>query len=151
MVRCRKRRKSSRSPATKKRRCRLHGGASGSGGPPGECNSQYRHGERTKAAIADRRAPLGTERRAVRAFRKIDRPRSRVARPGPLHIPETVDVDLVADIHPAEAWHPPPAAGSDHHDAAEAAPPVAVAVAVVAATHPTTLAATAGGSFGRDE
>jgi hypothetical protein len=33
---------------------------------------------------------------------------------------ETVDVDLVADIHPAEAGHPSPAAGSDHHDAAEA-------------------------------
>ena len=43
-----------RSPATKKGRCRLHGGASGSGGPPGERNGQYRHGERTKAAIAER-------------------------------------------------------------------------------------------------
>jgi hypothetical protein len=32
----------------------LHGGASGSGGPPGERNGQYRHGERTKAAIAER-------------------------------------------------------------------------------------------------
>jgi len=42
-----------RSPATKKGRCRLHGGASGSGGPPGERNGQYRHGERTKAAIAE--------------------------------------------------------------------------------------------------
>jgi hypothetical protein len=42
-----------RSPATKKGRCRLHGGASGSGGPPGEPNGQYRHGERTKAAIAE--------------------------------------------------------------------------------------------------
>ena len=30
------------------------GGASGSGGPPGERNGQYRHGERTKAAIAER-------------------------------------------------------------------------------------------------
>jgi hypothetical protein len=39
---------------TKKGRCRLHGGASGSGGPPGERNGQYRHGERTKAAIAER-------------------------------------------------------------------------------------------------
>jgi hypothetical protein len=29
----------SRSPATKKGRCRLHGGASGSGGPPGERKS----------------------------------------------------------------------------------------------------------------
>src|SRR5499427_6277793 len=42
-----------RSPATKPGRCRLHGGASGSGGPPGKRNGQYRHGERTKAAIAE--------------------------------------------------------------------------------------------------
>jgi len=32
----------------------LHGGASGSGGPPGKRTEQYRHGERTKAAIAAR-------------------------------------------------------------------------------------------------
>jgi len=32
---------------------RLHGGANGSGGPPGKRNGQYRHGERTKAAIAE--------------------------------------------------------------------------------------------------
>jgi len=44
-----------RSPATKKGRCRLHGGASGRGGPPGKRNGQYRHDERTKAAIAERR------------------------------------------------------------------------------------------------
>jgi hypothetical protein len=44
-----------RSPATKKGRCRLHGGASGSGGPSGKRHGQYRHGERTKAAIAERR------------------------------------------------------------------------------------------------
>jgi hypothetical protein len=44
-----------RSPATGKGRCRLHGGASGSGGPPGKRNGQYRHGERTKAAIAEQR------------------------------------------------------------------------------------------------
>jgi hypothetical protein len=42
-----------RSPATKKGRCRLHGGARGSGGPSGERNGQYRHGERTKTAIAE--------------------------------------------------------------------------------------------------
>jgi hypothetical protein len=40
--------------ADREGRCRLHGGASGSGGPPGERNGQYRHGERTKAAIAER-------------------------------------------------------------------------------------------------
>ena len=44
-----------RSPATKKGRCRLQGGASGSGGPPGKRNGQYRHGERTKTAIAEQR------------------------------------------------------------------------------------------------
>jgi hypothetical protein len=33
----------------------LYGGASGSGGPPGKRNGQYRHGERTKAAIAEQR------------------------------------------------------------------------------------------------
>jgi hypothetical protein len=44
-----------RSPATKKGRCRLHGGANGSGGPPGERNGRYRHGERTKAAIAEQK------------------------------------------------------------------------------------------------
>jgi hypothetical protein len=37
-----------------KERCRLHGGARSSGGPPGERNGQYRHGERTRAAIAER-------------------------------------------------------------------------------------------------
>jgi glucans biosynthesis protein len=39
---------------TAKGRCRLHGGANGSGAPPGKRNGQYRHGERTKAAIAER-------------------------------------------------------------------------------------------------
>jgi hypothetical protein len=42
------------SPATKKGRCRLHGGASGSGAPSGKQNGQYRHGERTKSTIAER-------------------------------------------------------------------------------------------------
>jgi uncharacterized protein with GYD domain len=43
------------SPATKKGCCRLHGGASGSGGPSGKRNGQYRHSERTKVAIASSR------------------------------------------------------------------------------------------------
>jgi hypothetical protein len=30
---------------------RIDGGASGSGGPPGERNGQYRHGERTEGAL----------------------------------------------------------------------------------------------------
>jgi hypothetical protein len=33
----------------------LRGYVAGSGGPPGERNGQYRHGDRTKAAIAEQR------------------------------------------------------------------------------------------------
>src|SRR5437868_7220084 len=82
------------------------------------------------------------------------RPRSRVARPGPLRIPETVEVDSVADIYPAEAAHPSPAARSNHHDAIEAASPVTVAVIATThstTTHSTTTLAATGGSFGRNE
>src|SRR4029077_21039300 len=67
---------------------------------------------------------------------------------------ETVGVDLVADIYPAEAGHPAPAAGSDDHVAAEAAPVAMAPMAVMTAhatTHATTTLAPASGSFGRDE
>ena len=44
-----------RKPAvTGKRRCRLHGGAPGSGAQPGNANAR-KHGFYTKAAIAERR------------------------------------------------------------------------------------------------
>src|SRR6516162_6431790 len=65
---------------------------------------------------------------------------------------EIVDVDLVADIYPAEAAHPSPAAGFDYHDAAEAVAVAPMAVmATHATTHATTLAPAASGSLGRDE
>lgn len=35
-----------------KKRCRLHGGAEGSGAPRGERNGSYRHGGETKEARA---------------------------------------------------------------------------------------------------
>jgi hypothetical protein len=45
------------SPAVKgKRRCRMHGGAHGSGAPMGKRNGNYRHGYYTYKAIAERRA-----------------------------------------------------------------------------------------------
>ncbi|WP_422057971.1 HGGxSTG domain-containing protein [Sphingomonas sp.] len=48
--------KSCRSPAVRgKRVCRLHGGKS-PGAPKGEANGAYVHGNRTKEAIAMRRA-----------------------------------------------------------------------------------------------
>ena len=44
-------------PAAKgKKRCRLHGGAEGSGAPRGERNGSYRHGLHTREAIAQRKA-----------------------------------------------------------------------------------------------
>ena len=46
-----------RSPAVRgKARCRMHGGAKGSGAPRGERNGNYRHGHRTQEAMAERRA-----------------------------------------------------------------------------------------------
>ena len=45
------------SPIVKgKRRCRMHGGAHGSGAPKGERNGNYRHGFYTAEAITERRA-----------------------------------------------------------------------------------------------
>ena len=45
-----------RSPAVAGReRCRMHGGAAGSGGPTGRRNGLYRHGRFTCEAIAFRR------------------------------------------------------------------------------------------------
>ena len=38
-----------------KSRCRLHGGAPGSGAPSGERNGRYKDGTHTKACIAERR------------------------------------------------------------------------------------------------
>jgi hypothetical protein len=45
-----------RSPAvTGRRRCRMHGGAAGSGGPKGPRNGNYKHGRYTAEVIASRR------------------------------------------------------------------------------------------------
>lgn len=44
------------SPAVRgKRRCRMHGGSSGSGAPKGERNGRYRHGRFTCEALEERR------------------------------------------------------------------------------------------------
>src|SRR5271169_697992 len=54
-------------PAAKgKKRCRLHGGAEGSGAPCGERNGSYRHGLYTREAIAERKAM----RALIRSFRE---------------------------------------------------------------------------------
>lgn len=43
-----------RSPTLGKARCRLHGGAEGSGAPSGERNGRYRHGRYSKVKRAER-------------------------------------------------------------------------------------------------
>jgi hypothetical protein len=42
-----------------KSRCRMHGGAAGSGAPKGERNGNWRHGRFTCEAVAERRAARG--------------------------------------------------------------------------------------------
>ena len=37
----------------------MHGGTYGSGAPSGECNGRYRHGYKTREAIADRAEIMG--------------------------------------------------------------------------------------------
>jgi len=57
-----------RSPSVAgKRRCRMHGGAAGSGGPKGARNGNYKHGRYTAETIATRRW-LREKIREVRAL-----------------------------------------------------------------------------------
>lgn len=43
------------APVTGRRRCRMHGGAAGSGAPTGPRNGNFRHGRYTKEVEATRR------------------------------------------------------------------------------------------------
>jgi hypothetical protein len=43
------------APVTGRRRCRMHGGAEGSGGPTGARNGNFRHGHYSKEVAATRR------------------------------------------------------------------------------------------------
>jgi hypothetical protein len=43
------------TPVTGRRRCRMHGGADGSGAPEGSKNGNYKHGRYTKEVAATRR------------------------------------------------------------------------------------------------
>jgi hypothetical protein len=42
------------APVTGRRRCRMHGGAHGSGAPTGERNGNYKHGRYTQKVAATR-------------------------------------------------------------------------------------------------
>jgi hypothetical protein len=43
------------APVTGRRRCRMHGGADGSGAPSGSRNGNYKHGRYTAEMVAARR------------------------------------------------------------------------------------------------
>jgi hypothetical protein len=52
---------------TERGRCRMHGGAKGSGGPRGERNGNYRHGRWTREGVEMRRK-LRADVREIKAF-----------------------------------------------------------------------------------
>jgi hypothetical protein len=58
----------------------LHGGASGSGGPPGERNGQYCHGERTKTASGAAEIQRIAENAARRPDVNVSAPLARAQR-----------------------------------------------------------------------
>ena len=55
------------APVTGRRRCRMHGGADGSGAPKGERNGNYKHGLYTEEVQATRR----WLRDAIKLFRDL--------------------------------------------------------------------------------
>ena len=59
--------------ANGKGRCRLHGGAKGSGAPKGQRNGMYRHGRFTAQARAERRLVRELIREARATVRAISR------------------------------------------------------------------------------
>ncbi|WP_342150418.1 hypothetical protein [Methylorubrum sp. SB2] len=52
-----------------KKRCRMHGGAAGSGAPSGERNGAYRHGLKTQEAMAFEREARAFLRRCCEVMR----------------------------------------------------------------------------------
>ncbi len=52
--------------ARERTRCRLHGGAQGSGAPKGEANGRYSHGPLTADAVEERTAFLAVIERSAR-------------------------------------------------------------------------------------
>ncbi|HMF07155.1 MAG TPA: HGGxSTG domain-containing protein [Methylocella sp.] len=61
------------SPVVKgKKRCRMHGGAKGSGAPSGERNGNYRHGRFTAEAIGERQMLREWIKAARRAATKVE-------------------------------------------------------------------------------
>ena len=58
--------------ANGKGRCRLHGGALGSGAPSGHRNGNYRHGQHTKEAIAERQFMRALLRQSRELLQRVE-------------------------------------------------------------------------------
>ena len=70
-----------KAPAvTGKQRCRMHGGARGSGGPRGEANGNYRAGQYTKEMLAGRKEWRAAARILDRFRREEEREVKKAAR-----------------------------------------------------------------------
>lgn len=62
------------------RRCRMHGGAKGSGGPRGEANGNYRAGQYTKEMLAGRKVWRASARILEQYMREGEREEKKAAR-----------------------------------------------------------------------
>ena len=56
---------------TGRKRCRMHGGAAGSGAPTGERHGRYKHGRCTKESLSRSRETLAELRRLYRLGKSI--------------------------------------------------------------------------------
>lgn len=66
--------------ANGKSRCRLHGGALGSGAPSGTRNGNYRHGRHTKEAIAERQFMRALLRQSRELSKRAEAPMHELVR-----------------------------------------------------------------------
>jgi hypothetical protein len=79
-------------PCEGKRRCRVHGGAPGSGAPVGEKNGRYKHGRYSRPKRAERRAARALEFEARRAGERAWESNPRA----------TIDYSAICDVIAAE-------------------------------------------------
>ena len=68
-------------PANGKKRCRFHGGADGIGAPKGNKNA-WKHGDRSRAAIENRKHLNRVLREARGVIRQMEADRKRIERAG---------------------------------------------------------------------
>jgi hypothetical protein len=86
-----------RAPAKGKVRCRLHGGAAGSGAPFGPMNGSWRHGRYSQEAREKRRLRLAEGAQRLRAAELRARSRNHAGGPDVLRKDQRVSFEVVND------------------------------------------------------